>query len=75
MENTTNNVDIKDMEEKIVNWLNELEKCNFVDFYFLIKLLVENFDRIFSKYDYDEMLDALTQTTITGEVKSFRDLI
>lgn len=74
MENTTN-VDIKKMEEDIVKWLNELEKCNFVDFYFLIKFLVENFDRIYSKYDYEEMLDALTQTTITGEIKSFKDLI
>lgn len=62
---------IDKIENDIVELIKNLEDCNINDFLLLFNKIIEEFDRVFSKYEIDDFKVILSNS----EIKTFRDLL
>lgn len=62
---------IDKIENDIIELIKNLEDCNIDDFLFLFHKIIEEFDRVFGKYEIDDFKVILSNP----EIKTFRDLL
>jgi hypothetical protein len=62
---------IDKIENDIIELIKNLEDCKIDDFLLLFNKIIEEFDRVFSKYEIDDFKVILSNS----EIKTFRDLL
>lgn len=62
---------IDKIENDIIELIKNLEDCKIDDFLLLFNKIIEEFDRVFSKYEIDDFKVILSNP----EIKTFRDLL
>lgn len=62
---------IDKIENDIIELIKNLEDCIIDDFLLLFNKIIEEFDRVFSKYEIDDFKVILSNS----EIKTFRDLL
>lgn len=62
---------IDKIENDIIELIKNLENCKIDDFLLLFNKIIEEFDRVFGKYEIDDFKVILSNS----EIKTFRDLL
>ena len=62
---------IDKIENDIIELIKNLEDCKIDDFLLLFNKIIEEFDRVFSKYEIDDFKVILSNS----EINTFRDLL
>ena len=62
---------IDKIENDIIELIKNLEDCKIDDFLLLFHKIIEEFDRVFGKYEIDDFKVILSNS----EIKTFRDLL
>lgn len=62
---------IDKIENDIIELIKNLEDCKIDDFLLLFNKIIEEFDRVFGKYEIDDFKVILSNS----EIKTFRDLL